>query len=194
MPCFIVVEIGLIDEIVLGQTTDIFKRELQPNLVSTSFSIIYSKKSRSLDLIAKTFYDFRLWVDTLNSMLSFLAKGEGNVFDLSSKTSWMISTPGLNTQKPDQAIDFVLLEKQVVAGYFDICKRLSKFSNRCNLPEFRNSVHFKSIAEVLSSANLGVTKIKTLMETRDWIQANEEIKKTNLDLEQCRNLMRSLVM
>lgn len=57
------------DEIRLGQTTELFERYPAPELVSASMSVLYQNRERSLDIIAKTPLDFKVWSVGLNALM-----------------------------------------------------------------------------------------------------------------------------
>ena len=82
------VDLTEVDEIVLGQQTSIFERHRAPELNNASFSIVYGGHKRTLDLIAKTPYDFALWTTALTKLVPMCqAPGADDLEKLSGRIS-----------------------------------------------------------------------------------------------------------
>jgi hypothetical protein len=58
-----------IEEIRMGQATEIFAKYPAPELAAASMSLMYDNRERSLDIIAKTPYDFKVWSTALHGLV-----------------------------------------------------------------------------------------------------------------------------
>jgi hypothetical protein len=54
-----------IEDIRVGQSTEVFARHPAPELSGSSMSLIYDNGRRTLDIIAKTPFDFKIWSHAL---------------------------------------------------------------------------------------------------------------------------------
>eukprot|EP01083_Nonionella_stella_P166408 556277_1 len=70
------INVGTINEILTGQHTKEFRRIAWTTLTPASFSIIYENKKKSLNLVAKSVDEMKMWVQALRKLLDLKRKGE----------------------------------------------------------------------------------------------------------------------
>lgn len=83
------VDISSMTNIQLGQTTATFQKHKAPELIKSSFSIMYDMNRKSLDLIAKDSNDYKIWTNGLKQLIILNRKST----DLSDLTTLYIDVP-----------------------------------------------------------------------------------------------------
>ncbi|ETO16767.1 hypothetical protein RFI_20569, partial [Reticulomyxa filosa] len=63
------IAIADIKEILEGQQTEVFKQCTQNSLEKASFSIVYGSKMKTLDLVAKSYEEAKLWTKGLRGLM-----------------------------------------------------------------------------------------------------------------------------
>jgi len=68
--------IAEIKEVLEGQKTEVFKQCTQPSLEKASFSIVYGTKTKTLDLVAKSYEEAKLWTKGLRGLMKANQQGK----------------------------------------------------------------------------------------------------------------------
>ncbi|ETO17619.1 hypothetical protein RFI_19700 [Reticulomyxa filosa] len=70
------VAIAEIKEVLEGQQTEVFKQCTQTSLEKASFSIVYGNKMKTLDLVAKSYEEAKLWTKGLRGLIKAHQQGK----------------------------------------------------------------------------------------------------------------------
>merc|ERR1712176_356973 len=192
------INVGDIDEILTGQHTKEFRRIAWTTLTPASFSIIYNNKKKSLNLVAKSVDEMKMWVDALRRLRDMKRKGE----NLSKMEKLEVEVDFRDRNRPqsrnhsgnflrshetkDREVD-PALQKKLIDDIANLRKQFLEISREANNPIVQSTKEYTSIEQILSELEERVEELDhEVRNTRNTKIAENDVWRTRIDLESLR--------
>ena len=207
------IELSNVTNIVMGQTTANFKRHRAPELVKSSFSIIYDNGKKTLDLISKDPNEYKIWVDGLKSLVEkcrhqdFLSladlkehklhipirRGRRSSFSI-LQAAGIPTDPELDdptrsaaAQKDPKGINV----KDLKLKANDVRQRYNKLKVK-SIDKISSSYHANNMQNILGDVEKSLERISTWFNGGQYALCDDEVWRASVDLESVENMMAAL--
>ncbi len=199
-----------INEIVMGQQTSKFKRHAAPELARSSFSIIYGRRKKSLDLIAIQPREFKIWITGLRELIR-LANTQGadklpgiqNLYMTVKTTSKLPSTPASPNNSSETP--FPLMRRGSMQGdkkifravkkqYEKLRSRLSKCESALSQSKFRASTQYTTMTKIVESVSKYMHHLNELFANGDYQSCDVDTWRAQVALESLEHMMAAAVV
>merc|ERR1712228_985564 len=155
------INVGDINEILTGQHTKEFRRIAWTTLTPASFSIIYQNKKKSLNLVAKSVDEMKMWVDALRRLRDMKKKGESlkkleklevevDFRDRNRPQSRNHSGNFLRSHETKERQVDPILQKKLIDDIAVLRKTYIEISREANNPIVQSTKEYESIEQILS--------------------------------------------
>lgn len=191
--------VGDIDEILTGQHTKEFRRIAWTTLTPASFSIIYQNKKKSLNLVAKSVDEMKMWVEALRRLRDMKRRGDKG---LATMESLMVDVDFRDRNRPqsrhhsgnflrshetkEREVDPVL-QRKLIDDIAALRKQFIEISREANNPIIQSTKEYESIEQILSELEERVEELDhEVRHTRNTKIAENDVWRTRIDLESLR--------
>eukprot|EP00485_Elphidium_margaritaceum_P015460 CAMPEP_0202726334 /NCGR_PEP_ID=MMETSP1385-20130828/184559_1 /ASSEMBLY_ACC=CAM_ASM_000861 /TAXON_ID=933848 /ORGANISM="Elphidium margaritaceum" /LENGTH=698 /DNA_ID=CAMNT_0049392553 /DNA_START=37 /DNA_END=2133 /DNA_ORIENTATION=+ len=192
------ISVGDINEILTGQHTKEFRRISWTTLTPASFSVIYENKKKSLNLVAKSVDEMKMWVEALRTLRDMKKKGEV----LCKVEKIMVEVDFRDRNRPqsrDHSGNFlrshetkerevdVTLQRKLIDDIAGLRKLFTEIAREANNPIVQSTVEHESIQQILSELEERVEELDhEVRHTRNTKIAENDVWRTRIDLESVR--------
>merc|ERR1712130_27668 len=177
------------NEILTGQHTEEFRRIAWTTLTPASFSIIYQNKKKSLNLVAKSVDEMKMWVDALRRLRDMKKKGENlnkleklevevDFRDRNRPQSRNHSGNFLRSHETKERQVDPILQKKLIDDIAVLRKTFIEVSREANNPIVQSTKEYESIEQILSELEERIEEL------------DHEVWRTRIDLESLREKIR----
>merc|ERR1712176_1076981 len=192
------INVGVINEILTGQHTKEFRRIAWTTLTPASFSIIYDNKKKSLNLVAKSVDEMKMWVDALRRLRDMKKKGESlnkleklevevDFRDRNRPQSRNHSGNFLRSHETKERQVDPILQKKLIDDIGVLRKTFIEVSREANNPIIQSTKEYESIEQILSELEERVEELEhEVRNTRNTKIAENDVWRTRIDLESLR--------
>ena len=196
------INVGAINEILTGQHTKEFRRIAWTTLTPASFSIIYQNKKKSLNLVAKSVDEMKMWVDALRRLREMKKKGENlskleklevevDFRDRNRPQSRNHSGNFLRSHETKERQVDPILQKKLIDDIAVLRKTFIEISREANNPIVQSTKEYESIEQILSELEERVEELDhEVRNTRNTKIAENDVWRTRIDLESLRDKIR----
>jgi len=193
------INVGVINEILTGQHTKEFRRIAWTTLTPASFSIIYDNKKKSLNLVAKSVDEMKMWVDALRRLRDMKRKGESlsqleklevevDFRDRNRPQSRNHSGNFLRSHETKERQVDPILQKKLIDDIGVLRKTFIEVSREANNPIIQSTKEYESIEQILSELEERVEELEhEVRNTRNTKIAENDVWRTRIDLESLRD-------
>ena len=193
-----------IHDVITGQHTKEFERIKWTTLTPASFSIIYGEQKRSLNLVAKSVDEMKMWVEALRYLRNEAKKGN----DLSKIKSVKVPVDFRDRNRPqsrkhsgnflrshetkDTQVNSELKNKLI--SDLDTLRNLYRdIEKEANNEVVQASPEYSSISQILSEIEERIGELdKEVRNTKNTKIAENDVWRTKIDLESLREKIRVL--
>ena len=193
------INVGNINEILTGQHTKEFRRIAWTTLTPASFSIIYDNKKKSLNLVAKSVDEMKMWVEALRKLRDLKRKGDTK---LSSMDKLMVEVDFRDRNRPqsrnhsgnflrshetkEREVD-PILQRKLIDDIGGLRKQFIEISREANNPIVQSTKEYESIEQILSELEERIEELDhEVRNTRNTKIAENDVWRTRIDLESLR--------
>jgi len=188
-----------INEILTGQHTKEFRRIAWTTLTPASFSIIYGGKKKSLNLVAKSVDEMKMWVQALRKLRDLKKRGH----DLHAMRSLEVEVDFRDRNRPqsrnhsgnflrshetkEREVDPVL-QRKLIDDIGVLRRTFLEISREANNPVVQSTKEYESIEQILSELEERVEELDhEVRHTRNTKIAENDVWRTRIDLESLRD-------
>mmetsp|Transcript_44857 Transcript_44857/g.40110 ORF Transcript_44857/g.40110 Transcript_44857/m.40110 type:complete len:526 (+) Transcript_44857:44-1621(+) len=192
------INVGNINEILTGQHTKEFRRIAWTTLTPASFSIIYDNKKKSLNLVAKSVDEMKMWVEALRKLRDLKRKGEA----LNKMDKLMVEVDFRDRNRPqsrnhsgnflrshetkEREVD-PILQRKLIDDIAGLRKQFIEISREANNPIVQSTKEYESIEQILSELEERIEELDhEVRNTRNTKIAENDVWRTRIDLESLR--------
>merc|ERR1712087_676616 len=188
------------DEILTGQHTKEFRRIAWTTLTPASFSIIYQNKKKSLNLVAKSVDEMKMWVEALRRLRDMKRRGDER---LATMECLMVEVDFRDRNRPqsrDHSGNFLrshetkerevdpVLQRKLIDNIAAPRKQFVEISREANNPIVQSTKEYESIEQILSELEERVEELDhEVRNTRNTKIAENDVWRTRIDLESLRD-------
>jgi len=193
------ISVGDINEILTGQHTKEFRRIAWTTLTPASFSIIYDNKKKSLNLVAKSVDEMKMWVQALRKLRDMKKKGK-NLKDLHTLEVEVDFRDRNRPQSRNHSGNFLrshetkerevdpVLQRKLIEDIGNLRKQFLEISREANNPIIQSTEEYSSIEQILSELEERVEELDhEVRNTRNTKIAENDVWRTRIDLESLRD-------
>merc|ERR1712190_561428 len=193
------INVGDINEILTGQHTKEFRRIAWTTLTPASFSIIYDNKRKSLNLVAKSVDEMKMWVQALRKLRDMKKKGK-NLKDLHTLEVEVDFRDRNRPQSRNHSGNFLrshetkerevdpVLQRKLIDDIGSFRKQFVEISREANNPIIQSTEEYSSIEQILSELEERVEELDhEVRNTRNTKIAENDVWRTRIDLESLRD-------
>lgn len=208
------IAISDIDEICNGQKTATFARHRAPELVRSSFSVIYNRRRASLDLIAKDLNEYRIWTTGLRMLVDMVRTARTN--EVRSLKDLVVSTTITRGRRSsielkdwetgelaDDQDSLVArwnprgnlwagnkqMHKPVAKNFVALKKKLTRKRRKLEAKVYLRHWLHNNMQDVVRKVQASVDRIQEWFADGDYGQCDDEIWRAGIDLEVLSNMM-----
>eukprot|EP01083_Nonionella_stella_P026789 73769_1 len=192
------INVGTINEILTGQHTKEFRRIAWTTLTPASFSIIYENKKKSLNLVAKSVDEMKMWVESLRKLRDLKRKGEAlnkldtlhvevDFRDRNRPQSRHHSGNFLRSHETKERSVDPMLQRKLIDDIAALRKQFIEISREANNPIVQSTKEYESIEQILSELEERIEELDhEVRNTRNTKIAENDVWRTRIDLESLR--------
>lgn len=196
------IDVGCINEILTGQHTKEFRRIAWTTLTPASFSIIYENKKKSLNLVAKSVDEMKMWVEALRRLRDMKKKGENlkkldrlevevDFRDRNRPQSRNHSGNFLRSHETKERQVDPMLQRKLIDDIAVLRKQFIEISREANNPIVQSTKEYESIEQILSELEERIEELDhEVRNTRNTKIAENDVWRTRIDLESLREKIR----
>merc|ERR1712087_314060 len=168
-------------------------------LTPASFSIIYQNKKKSLNLVAKSVDEMKMWVEALRRLRDMKRRGDER---LAMMESLMVDVDFRDRNRPqsrhhsgnflrshetkEREVDPVL-QRKLIDDIAALRKQFIEISREANNPIIQSTKEYESIEQILSELEERVEELDhEVRNTRNTKIAENDVWRTRIDLESLR--------
>lgn len=193
------ISVGDINEILTGQHTKEFRRIAWTTLTPASFSIIYENKKKSLNLVAKSVDEMKMWVQALRKLRDMKKRGENlaqlytlevevDFRDRNRPQSRNHSGNFLRSHETKEREVDPVLQRKLIDDIGNLRKQFLEISREANNPVVQSTEEYASIEQILSELEERVEELDhEVRNTRNTKIAENDVWRTRIDLESLRD-------
>lgn len=200
------------DELVYGQTTAVFERHKAPELSKSSFSILYDKGRKTLDLIAKDPNEFTMWTEGLIQLIdlaksksfSYMAELQNLEVELPVKrgrrsSMALIMAAGIQPTAADNPLnnqsntDGKVTDGEAQGIIGNLKKRYTKFYEKLHSKRYTGSPQYENMKQVLEGVKESIERIDVWYTEGNYNACDDEAWRAGVDLEALENMLAILV-
>lgn len=185
-----------IKDVLAGQKTDIFRRVEWPALKPASFSVVYGIKRKTLDVVAKSIDECRLWIEGLQA-LSKLARAGTYMAGLKEVGVTVDYRDRNRPKSRENAGDFRrgndssetthvdrAVKERLETELKDLKAKFAKLMNDANHPVITASREFHSVNRILSELEERLEELThEVVNTKDTKITENDVWRTKVDIE-----------
>ena len=193
------INVGSINEILTGQHTKEFRRIAWTTLTPASFSIIYDNKKKSLNLVAKSVDEMKMWVEALRKLRDL--KRSDNI-KLNKMDKLLVDVDFRDRNRPqsrnhsgnflrshetkEREVD-PILQRKLIDDIANLRKQFIEISREANNPIVQSTKEYESIEQILSELEERIEELDhEVRNTRNTKIAENDVWRTRIDLESLR--------
>jgi len=211
------IDLGDIEELVMGQSTEIFARHEAEKLAATSFSVIYSDRKKTLDVIAKDPNEFLLWTRGLNELVARLKSGqnlgtlEELILTLPLRTGTRVNPDIIDADTGRPIAEIAAAKaagasgkedmtssydkgsyKQVAQSFTDLKARYAKYQQKIKSQAYYLSPQYANMAAILEKVKASVDKVTDWFQLGQFGLCDDEIWRAGVEIESLKNMMKAI--
>jgi hypothetical protein len=165
--CVSIVDIDNIDALQLGQTTANFARHKAPELAKSSFSLLYDRRRKTLDLIAKDPNEYKIWTEGLKHLIE---RARDHRTDVGEIKQLVVTIPVLRGRR--SSVDIVDFHSgknaDIVAGANEEVKEAPVRSGASG-----NKQAYREVAEGFNKLKVRISKQKEQLRDSIYINSSQ---------------------
>eukprot|EP00484_Ammonia_sp_Unknown_P003240 CAMPEP_0197074714 /NCGR_PEP_ID=MMETSP1384-20130603/211248_1 /TAXON_ID=29189 /ORGANISM="Ammonia sp." /LENGTH=642 /DNA_ID=CAMNT_0042513555 /DNA_START=88 /DNA_END=2016 /DNA_ORIENTATION=+ len=192
------INVGCINEILTGQHTKEFRRIAWTTLTPASFSVIYDNKKKSLNLVAKSVDEMKMWVESLRVLRDKKRRGE----HLAKLESLEIDVDFRDRNRPqsrhhsgnflrshetkEREVD-PILQRKLIDDIAALRKQFQEIAREANNEIVQSTKEYESVEQILSELEERIEELDhEVRNTRNTKIAENDVWRTRIDLESLR--------
>lgn len=182
-----------------------FRRYPQPAAQSLSFSIFYNNFTNSVDLIAKSPFEYFVWFNGLTKLIKVpkttlvygSVYGYGKIdtltIEIADKNN-MDKSFSLTLTKFASSWDQVVVTETIIEGYKEVQRKLQLCQEWAQMKEVSTSHLHSKVLEIILKVNSDVVLLKQLVETDKLNeQSLKYVFECKADLQACKHVLKTII-
>lgn len=207
-----IVHLNEVNEILEGQQTANFGKQRTPELESCSFSLVYERSRKTLDLIAKDINEYRVWIAGLRELLHVgKAQGWERVSELRTlkvrvrvrrgrpSGVALLQSVGFHLDPvlddPERARSETAIPvnaDEVSAAFEDLKAEYQALRDRVNSKHYFNSPYYNQMMIILDSVQQAISTARTHITQGRFSRADDDVWRAGVELESLDNMLGAL--